>query len=304
MTGPALKWPAGPPVLSNAALAEYSYFRIGGPAEYLATAESAKQLVNLLNAAHHFQLAITMLGEASNVLIGDDGIAGLVIVNRARQLTIGSNARIVAESGVLMGQLARTAARANISGFEFAVGIPGTVGGSVWGNAGCFGSDMAAILEQALLWRPSGTTNVAARDLGFGYRHCSLQSEASPVAIIKAQLIGNPGELGDIQRAMQSISARRRASQPADRSAGSIFKNPPGAQAGQLIEAADLKGRHVGGAVVSSQHANFIVNDGGASAADVAALMGQIIRRVAEVSGFQLQPEIRRLGTGFGTEHC
>ncbi len=293
-------WPAHLRVLADAPLAPYSYFGIGGRAQYLAFAEKAADLAEMLEAGIERGLAVAVLGNASNVLIGDDGVAGLVIVNRARAIGLDDANRITVESGVLMGQLARFAADNGIGGFEFGLGIPGTVGGSIYGNAGCFGSEIASVFEKACIWRRGGPRWQTGDELGFGYRRSALLDESEPAVVIEARLRGFGRSAGKIRAQMRQIQERRRRTQPSERSAGSIFKNPPGNFAGRLIEAAGLKGLRVGAAQVSDRHANFIVNRGGANASEVAALITQVRRQVHKVSGVLLEPEIRRIGSGFG----
>ena len=293
-------WPAGLRVHADRPLAPYSYFGIGGRAQYLAFADNAAALINLLEAGSERGVPVTVLGNSSNVLIGDDGVRGLVIVNRARAIGMENGCRVRAESGALMGQLAHFAADNGIGGFEFGLGIPGTLGGSVYGNAGCFGSEIANVLEKAQVWRRDRLCWQSADELGFQYRRSRLQDAGGQAIVIAASLCGYARPTEEIRAQMVQIQERRRRSQPAERSAGSIFKNPAGDYAGRLIEAAGLKGLRVGGAQVSDRHANFIVNRGGASAADVANLMARIQSRVQRASGVRLDPEIRNIGSGFG----
>ena len=293
-------WPPHLRVSRDCALAPHSYFGIGGPAQYLAIADGAAQLTELLDIGSNRALPITVLGNASNALIGDDGVRGLVIINRARRLRSHDGYRISAESGAMMGQLAHFAAANGIGGFEFGLGIPGSVGGSVFGNAGCFGSDISNVLQKALIWRRDGVDWQGPDDLEFNYRSSALQREADLAVVVDVRLQGVARPESEIRTRMVQIQDRRRRSQPAERSAGSIFKNPPDDFAGRLIESAGLKGARSGGAQVSDRHANFIVNRGHARAADVADLMDRIRHRVHELSGIWLEPEIRRIGSGFG----
>ncbi len=293
-------WPPHLRVCADRELAPHSYFGIGGPAQFLAFADEAAQLTELLDLGKDRALPVTVLGNASNVLIGDDGVRGLVIINRARRLGLCDGNRISAESGALMGQLAHFAADNGIGGFEFGLGIPGSVGGSVFGNAGCFGSDVSNVLERALVWRGDGVGWQSGRELDFGYRRSALQRETGPAVVVAARLRGTVRPEPQIRARMVHVQERRRRSQPADRSAGSIFKNPTGDFAGRLIESAGLKGARNGSAQVSDRHANFIVNRGDARAADVVTLMERIRRRVNDDCGIWLEPEIRRIGTGFG----
>ena len=295
-----MNWPADLQVLAGRPLAPFSYFGIGGPAQYLAFADKSSELTQLLREGSERGIQVTVLGGASNVLIGDDGVAGLTIINRTRGLGISEDRRIWAESGVLMGALAHFAAENEVGGFEFGLGIPGTVGGSVFGNAGCFGSDVSHVLERARIWHGGALCWRENGELEFGYRRSALQDEKGRSVVIGATFCGDHHSESEIRSRMVQIQERRRRSQPADRSAGSIFKNPPGEYAGRLIESAGLKGARSGAAQVSDRHANFIINRGGASAADVAALIARIRRRVHELTGIWLEPEIRRIGSGFG----
>ncbi|MDE2702892.1 MAG: UDP-N-acetylmuramate dehydrogenase [Chloroflexota bacterium] len=293
-------WPSNLGVCRDRELAPHTYFGIGGPAQYLAIADEASRLTELLDFGSSRELPVTVLGNASNVLIGDDGVEGLVIINQARQLGLHEREKISAESGALMGQLAHFAAENGIGGFEFGLGIPGSVGGSVFGNAGCFGSDISKVLERALVWQNDGVSWQGRDEFEFGYRCSALQREPGLAVVIEVRLQGVARPESEIRSRMVQIQDQRRQSQPADRSAGSIFKNPAGDFAGRLIEKAGLKGARSGAAQVSDRHANFIVNRGQARAADVVALMDRIRRRVHEVSGIRLEPEIRRIGSGFG----
>ena len=287
-------------VTQGAELADQTYFRIGGKAQYLARVESAGQLTGLLEVAWFNRLPVTVLGNASNVLIGDAGISGLVIVNRARSISLQGPGRIQAESGAMMGQLAQFAAEQGIAGFEFAVGIPGTVGGSVVGNAGCFGSDTATVLRDATIWRPDQLTVQTAGELGLGYRCSGLQIGPVPAVVVSATMEGYLCDRATIAGRMRQVAITRRSSQPARQSAGSIFKNPDGDFAGRLIDAAGLKGTRVGAAQVSTRHANFIINCGGARAAEVVELMELVRDRVKSRTGITLEPEIKLIGEGFG----
>ena len=293
-------WPSHLRVCRDRELAPHTYFGIGGPAQYIAIADEASRLTELLDAGTGMGLPVTVLGNASNVLIGDDGVQGLVIINKARQLGLHEGQKISAESGALMGQVAHFAAENGVGGFEFGLGIPGSVGGSVFGNAGCFGSEVSKVLERALVWRSHGVGWQGRDELEFGYRSSALQREPGLAVVVAVGLQGVARPEPEIRSRMVQVQDQRRQSQPTDRSAGSIFKNPVGDFAGRLIEAAGLKGASSGAAQVSDRHANFIVNRGQARAADVAALMDRIRRRVHEVSGIRLEPEIRRIGSGFG----
>lgn len=182
---------------------------------------------------------------------------------------------------------------------EFGVGIPGTVGGSVFGNAGCFGTEVKDVFRSATVWLPDGVAELGADRLAFGYRTSALQTTLERSVVLAATFGCRDGDPAAIESLMTDLSRRRRSSQPSARSAGSVFRNPPGEVAGRLIDEAGLKGRRRGGATISEKHANFIVNEGGATAADVMALIGEARDAVMARSGVMLHLEIRPLGEGF-----
>ncbi len=319
----------GVAVVAGEILARHTTFRIGGPADLYAAATTVEQLRRLADLAAEQGLPTTILGGGSNILISDTGVRGLVIANQTRGIewrinesripregdalsespsAIGqkpSTAQLIAESGVALAGLARTAIRQGAAGLEWAVSVPGTVGGAVIGNAGAHGGDIADSLAWAQVAEPgAGLRVLTAAEMEFAYRSSVLKrqlaaTEAGPVVLAAAFNLtpGNPAELGE--RA-DGFLAKRRNSQPTEPSAGSIFRNPTGDYAGRLIEAVGLKGFVIGGAQISPRHANFIVNTGEAMAADVVALMNLARRRVFESTGIPLMPEILFLGDWTG----
>jgi UDP-N-acetylmuramate dehydrogenase len=295
-------------------LARHTTFKIGGPADLFAAATTLEQLEGLARLAAEDALPVTVLGGGSNVLIADAGIRGLVIANQTRDTrteAAGAEAGVlIAESGVAMAGLARWAMRRGMSGLEWAVSVPGTVGGAVIGNAGAHGSDTAANLAWVMVYRPGSGPEVWTRaELRYAYRSSALKQQlldggaAAPVVLAAAfdMASGDPEEMAG--RADDYL-ARRRATQPVEPSAGSIFRNPPGEYAGRLVETVGLKGHRIGGAQVSPRHANFIINAGEATAADVVALLNLMRRRVYEASGHALIPEILFLGDWNGDSLC
>ena len=306
-------------------LARHTTFRIGGPADLYAAAATAEQLERLAELAAEHGIPITVLGGGSNVLVSDAGVRGLVIANQTREVgwqtangPLGwrtardeqpsavsrqpSGRRyLVAESGVLLAGLARTAIKAGFSGLEWAVSVPGTVGGAVIGNAGAYGSDIAGNLAEAIVTYPGlGRQPFTGEQMAFAYRSSLLKRQlasatAGPV-VLMATFDLQPGDAAALAALAESYLARRRTSQPVEPSAGSIFRNPPGDHAGRLVEAAGLKGQRIGGAQISPRHANFIVNVEHARAADVRALMDLMRRRVLEDAGVELIPEILFMG--------
>ena len=296
-------------------LAAHTTFRIGGPAELYAAVKEQEQLIALTNLAAKHGVSMTILGGGSNVLISDAGIRGLVSANQTRSITevtktpvlAGAPPQIVADSGVALAGLARWAIRAGWSGLEWAVSVPGTVGGAVIGNAGAHGGDVARNLAWALVVYPGHEKQVvAAEDLEYAYRSSTLKRRLSkswqgmavdPLPVVLAagfQL--ERGDVGEMTARAELFLRQRRANQPAEPSAGSIFRNPVGDHAGRMIEAVGLKGYQIGGARISPRHANFIVNAGGAQAADVVNLIDLIRARVCARFRVDLMPEILFIG--------
>ncbi len=292
-------------LLENASLADYTTFRVGGPADVLALPTRLDRLATLVRSAHAHGVPVTVLGGGSNVLIRDGGLRGLVVVNRCRQHRLfegeDGQPRVWAESGVSLAGLARELIRHGIGGLTWAVSIPGTVGGAVVGNAGAHGGSMADVVESVSLLHEDGAVEqVPASALAYGYRSSALkaayqQGVRFPV-VLGATLRLTYGDAAALRKEADAFLAHRRRTQPVEASVGSIFRNPDGDYAGRLIEAAGLKGARVGDAEVSTVHANFIINRGRARAADVLALMQLVQARVREAFGVELEPEIMVIG--------
>lgn len=289
-------------------LAPLTTMKVGGPADYFATAATVEQLQGLVAWCHEVRLPYFVLGGGSNILISDRGVRGLVIDNRCRQVRIEEQEKrwlLIAESGAAMAGAARTSVRAGLTGLAWAVSVPGTVGGAVVGNAGAHGGEIKDVLLHALVVDEEGVTRrmeVAA--LEYAYRDSALkrkrplQAGFKPV-VLSATFGLAPGDPETVKREADAYLAHRRRTQPADPSLGSTFVNPPGDYAGRLIEAAGLKGARVGGAEVSRVHANFIVNPGGvggATAQDVLALIRLIQAAVKEKFDVELEREIQLAG--------
>ena len=299
----------GVTIAAHEPLARHTTFRIGGPADLYAAAATSDQLERLAELAAEHRIPATVLGGGSNVLISDAGVRGLVIANQAREVawltaeTEGSPAQpgVVADSGVLLAGLARAAIKAGLAGLEWAVSVPGTVGGAVIGNAGAHGGDIAGSLACALVCNPGqGRRMLTNAEMAFTYRSSLLKrqstsEEAHPV-VLAAGFTLIPADPAEIAARAEGFLARRRASQPVEPSAGSIFRNPPGDHAGRLVDTVGLKGQRIGGAQISPRHANFIVNLSNAHAADVRALMDLMQQRVFEHTGIELVPEILFMG--------
>jgi UDP-N-acetylmuramate dehydrogenase len=283
-------------------MARHTSARVGGPADYLATAESAGELAELVRAAWRLGLQPLILGGGSNVLVSDAGVRGLVILNRARTLEFraGPPPNVWAESGANLGALARQCGLRGLAGLEWAATVPGTVGGAVFGNAGAHGGDLAGCLVVAEILQQDGTVrNWDSAELAFEYRASRLKrlkAQARAAVILGAELRLAAGEPATLQNRMDDFAAHRRRTQPPGASLGSMFKNPPGDHAGRLIEAAGLKGARLGQAQISPLHANFFVNLGEARASDILALIHKAHAAVLKQSGVDLELEVELVG--------
>jgi UDP-N-acetylmuramate dehydrogenase len=287
-------------VYEDLGLGSHTTLRVGGVADLAVIAEDIRTLQQAVSLAWDWSVPCRVLGAGSNVLVSDEGVNGLVVLNRARGVQFGP-AQVRAESGALLSAVARLCVERDLAGLEWAVGIPGTIGGAVVGNAGAWGSDTAATLTAATMLEPgSGLATWEVSRFEYGYRTSILkkpgtESERKPV-VLEAEFALRPEERRVLKRRVREIAQGRRASQPSGHTCGSIFRNPPGDHAGWLIEAAGLKGRRVGGAEISAVHANFIVNCDGATAADVRALIDLAREAVWKEAGVQLELEIELIG--------
>ncbi|MDI6870248.1 MAG: UDP-N-acetylmuramate dehydrogenase [Bacillota bacterium] len=277
-------------------LAAHTSFRIGGPADLFAVVPGEKELSRLLPALGQLGRPWVVVGNGTNLLVADDGYRGVVVRLGVGFRQLSRTARgLAAGAAVPLPALTRAAVDAELTGCEFLSGIPGTVGGAVVMNAGAWGASLSDILAGVTTFRPDGTEAAyTPSELGFGYRTCLLAGSGEVVTRVETAL--RPGERESIRHRTAELLAARRRTQPQGPSAGSVFKNPPGAKAGQLLEAVGAKGLRRGGAEVSRVHANFIVNTGGATAADVAWLIKELQRRVEERFGTRLEPEVKFLG--------
>jgi UDP-N-acetylmuramate dehydrogenase len=292
----ALAEAMGDRVRPNEPVARYTSYRIGGPADLLVLPNDAAELGLVVRACATGGVPLTILGAGSNLLVGDGGVGGVVVkLGPGFRSLEWAEAGVLAGAAVLLGRLARTAVERGLGGLEHAEGIPGTVGGALFMNAGAYGGDVADVVERVEGVDATGEVCVLERDdLTFHYRRTELPAGFIVTRVTFALVPGDPRVLA---ARLEACRDQRVASQPAGASnAGSIFKNPPDDHAGRLIEAAGLKGRRIGRAHVSERHANFIVNDGGAAATDVQELMAEAQRMVWERSGVWLEPEIRLVG--------
>ena len=279
----------------NESMASHTSFRIGGPAEVMAFPKTAQELSRLLAWAASEKIQPAILGAGTNVLAPDAGIEGLVICLKdalqGMELLEGDRIRVAA--GITMTRAAVFAAGHDLGGMEFAHGIPGTVGGGVYMNAGAYGGEIRDICESVDVMTMDGKLSTfSAAEMEFGYRHSRLEDVGGIVVSAVFKLTPKP-EL-EVRAVMQDLMTRRKTSQPLDLpSAGSAFKRPVGGYAAALIDQAGLKGFRVGGAAVSEKHAGFAVNLGGATAQDVQALLTQVSDIVFEKTGIRLEPEVR-----------
>ncbi len=279
-------------------MARHCTFGVGGPADYFVEVSRVERIAEIVERAAGSGVPVVILGAGTNLLVSDQGIEGLVVRCNDRSWRVDGE-RLRAASGLKMIRLARIAADHGLSGLEFGIGIPGSVGGAVYQNAGCFESEVVDLLVEVGLFQPRlGWSQVEPRVLDLGYRSSALRSGRLGQAVVGwAEFQLRAAEAGEIRRKMAQMVAWRRRSQPLKaKSAGSIFKNPPSESAGRLIEACGLKGHSVGGAQVSLEHANFIVNHAGASAQDVWHLVTEVQAQVQLRSGLELEPEIQRVG--------
>ena len=312
----------GERVVRGELMSRHTTARAGGPADLFIEATSADDLRDIVSLARQQQMPYFILGGGSNSLVSDAGIRGLVILNKAKhvqypisnlQSPMGKSAiqRVKSESGVVLPTLARECIQRGLGGLEWAIGVPGTVGGAVVGNAGAHGSDIAHSLVSASVLDADGIVkNWSAQEMQFGYRTSRLKSRHSPrvreisnlqTPITNPVVLGAEFELAQGTREECEVRAtefteKRKRTQPSGASLGSMFKNPPGDYAGWLVEAAGLKGARVGNAEISPVHANFFVNLGGASAADIYSLICLAREQVRHKFNVTLELEIELVG--------
>ncbi len=282
-------------IQANASLAANTWFRVGGTAEILFRPANIGDLQGFL-AAMPMDLPVTIIGAASNLIVRDGGLAGIVI-----RLARGFGEVDIKDGGVVAGgaaldaTVAEYAAEAGLTGLEYLSGIPGTIGGAVAMNAGAYGGDIANTLEWAeIVTRQGALLRLSAGEIGFSYRHSGLPPEC---VVVRARFTARPGERTRIAARMAEIRTSREATQPVRaRTGGSTFRNPEGMKAWELIDAAGCRGLTRGGAQVSEKHCNFLLNTGHASAADLEGLGEEVRRRVHAMSSLTLEWEIKRIG--------
>jgi UDP-N-acetylmuramate dehydrogenase len=299
----------GERVQVNVSLKRYTAARIGGNADVMITVDSSEELTQVAQSLWQADIPFIVLGSGSNVLVSDAGVRQVVILNHAKKITFNPQSlhpTLWVESGVNFGALARQAATYGLSGLEWAAGIPGTVGGAIYGNAGAHGSDMSQSLLMAKILhhteRISDPTQEFLQEdwpverFGYEYRSSSLKRHPSQTVILSAKLKLEQSTPEAVAAKIDEFTALRRGSQPGGASLGSIFKNPEGDFAGRLIEAAGLKGRKVGKVEISQKHANFFINQDSASANDYADLIMLVQKQVMKQFGVNLELEIELIG--------
>ena len=283
-------------IKTNEPLSRYTYTKTGGPADYLAFPTTRQELKDLLVRARKQKMPVTTLGNSSNLIIKDGGIRGLVIMLPEFNKIEVKQQQITAEAGAAIIAVTKAASRASLTGVEFAAGIPGSVGGAIFMNAGAYGGEIANVVSSIDEILPDGReVQISGSDLHFGYRHSIVQENHGIVVAATFNL--EVGQQPQIQDKMDELNALRRSKQPLEYpSCGSVFKRPKGHFTGPLIIKAGLQGKSIGGAQVSNKHAGFIINTGNATATDYLQLIRLIQKTVKEKFAVQLETEVRIIG--------
>lgn len=292
------EWLASVPgIREHEPLAPHSWYGIGGRARFFLELRDDNSLPELVGRLHADAVPYLVIGAATNTLFAAEEQPGLVIKLKTAELSVEGD-QVTAAAGVVMPKLAAETAKAGRAGMEFGAGVPGTVGGSVFGNAGAFGVEVKDRLITSDVLDESGRRRtVSVDECAFSYRDSIFKRGRSGWIVLSATFQTVPGSATEIRQRMLEVQKHRRETQPIEqRSLGSTFKNPPGDSAGRLIDAVGLKGRRIGGAQISPKHANFIVNIDRASADDVLALMAEMRDRVLQRFGIELEPEVRIIG--------
>ena len=282
------------PLMQDVPMSRYTSFHIGGPARRVACPKNREQLVLLMGLAQECGARPFVMGNGTNLLVPDEGLDRLVVrtVGEMTAVRLLDDITIEADAGISLARLALFAQSKGLTGLEFAHGIPGSLGGAVFMNAGAYGGEMKQVVAEVTALTGDGIRRIPAADCAFGYR-CSAFSDGKTV-ILGAKLRLSPGDSQQIGAKMADLMSRRKASQPLEYpSAGSTFKRPAGYFAGTLIQETGLKGLTVGGAQVSEKHAGFVINTGIATCADVLRLIAQVQARVMQEWGVHLEPEVR-----------
>ncbi|RZI48185.1 UDP-N-acetylmuramate dehydrogenase [Lactococcus kimchii] len=277
-------------------LSNYTYTKVGGPADILAFPKTVEALVALSEAAKKTQTAVTVLGNASNLIVRDGGIRGLVILLEKLDTVKVAGYTIEAQAGAKLKDVTQVAQANALTGFEFACGIPGSIGGAVFMNAGAYGGEIAQVLVSCKVMDSNGKISVlTASEMQFGYRHSAIRDKN--LVVISAKFELQAGDPTQIQNEMNRLNFLRESKQPLEYpSCGSVFKRPEGHFAGQLIQEAHLQGVRIGGVEVSKKHAGFMVNVANGTATDYEALIAHVIKEVEQQTQITLEPEVRIIG--------
>ena len=296
---PELKKISGLKVKTGEPLARYTSMKVGGPADYFVEVENEAALAELLRLLNRHQENFWLLGNGSNVLISDRGVRGAILrlggEFKKTRWDEADTATVTTGAAVSIGQLARDAARRGYAGLEFAEGIPGSVGGALYMNAGAYGSELEQLVNRVELMKPGGEPLCLTRaEMTFSYRDSHLPFGA---VVMRVRMRLRKEEPAQVSARLREFARKRKASQPSGSpNSGSMFRNPPGDYAGRLIDAAGLKGTRAGACQISERHGNFIVNQGGAKAVEVRELMELAKREVQKKFGIGLVPEVKLLG--------
>ncbi|GAB6704867.1 UDP-N-acetylmuramate dehydrogenase [Streptococcus uberis] len=287
---------AGIDIRINEPLKKYTYTKVGGPADYLVFPRNRLELTRVVKYANNHSIPWIVLGNASNLIVRDGGIRGFVIMfNKLNTVTV-DGYTIEAEAGANLIETTKVAKFHSLTGFEFACGIPGSVGGAIFMNAGAYGGEIANIFLSAKVLTPEGDIKtMTAREMAFGYRHSAVQKSGD--IVISAKFALKPGDFEQISQEMNRLNYLRQLKQPLEYpSCGSVFKRPEGRFAGQLIMEANLKGYRIGGVEVSEKHAGFMINVDHGTAKDYEHLIAHVIETVEHNSGIRLEREVRIIG--------
>ena len=277
-------------------MSEHTYFRVGGPADILVTPVNEEQVVNTLKLCREYNVPYFILGNGSNILVKDGGISGVVIkFNKLNNITTEGNC-VTAQSGALLKDVSKAALENNLRGFEFACGIPGSIGGAVFMNAGAYDGEMAHVIKSArVIDENCNIKNLTKEELELGYRSSIVMKKG--YVVIEATVELESGEYASIKDKIDDLTNRRESKQPLEYpSAGSTFKRPEGYFAGKLIQDSGLKGFSIGGAAVSEKHSGFVINKGGATAKDVLDVIAHVQKTVKENFDVELHTEVRIIG--------
>ncbi|MGM8315701.1 UDP-N-acetylmuramate dehydrogenase [Clostridium perfringens] len=277
-------------------MSEHIYFRVGGPADILVTPVNEEQVVNTLKLCREYNVPYFILGNGSNILVKDGGISGVVIkFNKLNKITTEVNC-VTAQSGALLKDVSKAALENNLRGFEFACGIPGSIGGAVFMNAGAYDGEMAHVIKSArVIDENCNIKNLTKEELELGYRSSIVMKKG--YVVIEATVELESGEYASIKDKIDDLTNRRESKQPLEYpSAGSTFKRPEGYFAGKLIQDSGLKGFSIGGAAVSEKHSGFVINKGGATAKDVLDVIAHVQKTVKENFDVELHTEVRIIG--------